>query len=85
MIVSRPTVRWLRLFRPAALDLVLTKMMRGDDAQDLADIAFLIEHDRITPAQIESALSEAVIADLVELRDAFERAKPLVRELARRI
>lgn len=58
-------------------------MMRGDDAQDLADIAFLIRHDRITPEQIESALADAVIPDLTELRDAFERAKPLVRDLAR--
>jgi hypothetical protein len=81
--IERPATRWLRLFRPATLDLILTKMMRGDDAQDLADIAFLIRHDRITPEQIESALADAVIPDLTELRDAFERAKPLVRDLAR--
>lgn len=80
--VTRPPTRWLRLFRPATLDLVLTKMMRGDDAQDLADIAFLIRHDRITREQIERAFAEAVIPDLAELRDAFERAKPRVRELA---
>jgi len=81
--VTRPPTRWLRLFRPATLDLILTKMMRGDDPQDLADIAFLIRHDQVTPAQIESAMAEAVIPDLSELRDAFERARPLVRELAR--
>ena len=63
---------------------MLTKMMRGDDAQDMSDLAFMIRHDRITPAQIGAALAEAVIPDLVELRDAFERAKPRVRELARR-
>ena len=56
-------------------------MMRGDDPQDMADVAFLIRHDQILTAQIESAFAEAVIPDLVELRDAFERAKPLVREL----
>jgi hypothetical protein len=81
--IERPATRWLRLFRPATLDLILTKMMRGDDAQDLADIAFLIRHDRITTEQIESALADAVIPDLTELRDAFERAKPLARDLAR--
>ena len=81
--LTRPSTRWLRLFRPATLDLILTKMMRGDDPQDMADIAFLIRHDRITPAQIESALAAAVIPDLVELRDAFERAKPRVRQLVR--
>ena len=79
--ITRPPTRWLRLFRPATLDLILTKMMRGDDPQDMADIAFLIRHDRVTSAQIESALAAAVIPDLVELRDAFERAKPPVREL----
>ena len=82
--ITRPPTRWLRLFRPATLDLILTKMMRGDDPQDLADIAFLIRHDHLTLAQIEIAFAEAVIPDLVELRDAFERAKPLVRELARK-
>lgn len=81
--IARPPTRWLRLFRPATLDLILTKMMRGDDPQDMADIAFLIRHDGLTPAQIESALAEAIIPDLVELRDAFECAKPRVRELAR--
>jgi hypothetical protein len=80
--ITRPSTRWLRLFRPATLDLILTKMMRGADPQDMADVAFLIRHDRVTPAQIESALADAVIPDLVELRDAFEQAKPRVRELA---
>ena len=81
--ITRLPTRWLRLFRPATLDLVLTKMMRGDDPQDLADVEFMLRHDRIPPAQIEDALAEAVIPDLTELREAFERAKPSVRELAR--
>ena len=81
--INHPPTRWLRLFRPATPDLILTKMMRGDDPQDMADIAFLIRHDRITPEQVENAMAEAVLPDLVELRDAFERAKPPVRELAR--
>jgi len=80
--VTRPPTRWLRLFRPATPDLILTKMMRGEDPLDMSDIAFLILHDRVTPEQIEDAMKEAVIPDLVELRDAFERAKPRVRELA---
>jgi hypothetical protein len=52
------------------------------DPQDMADVAFLIEHDGITPSQIESAFNEVVIPDLQELRDAFELAKPAVRKLA---
>jgi len=82
--VIRPPTRWLQLFRPATLDLILTKMMRGDDPQDLADIAFLIQHDHLTLVMVENALAEAVIPDLAELRDAFERAKPQVRELAKK-
>lgn len=81
--IQQPALRWLRLFRPATLDLILTKMMRGDDPQDMEDVRFLIRHDRITLAQIEGALVDAVIPDLLELRDAFERAKPRVREMAR--
>ena len=80
--VTRPLSRWLRLFRPATLDLILTKMMRGDDPQDMTDIVFLLGQEGITPAQVEAAMAEVVIPDLAELRDAFERAKPRVRELA---
>ncbi len=34
----------VRAFRPSALDLILTKMMR-EDPQDLADIAFLLRQE----------------------------------------
>jgi len=81
--ITRPSTRWLRLFRPATLDLILSKMMRGDDPEDMADVAFLIDRDRLAPTLIESALAEVVIPDLMELREAFERAKPLVRALAK--
>jgi hypothetical protein len=80
--ITRPPVRWLRLFRPATLDLILTKMMRGDDPQDMADIAFLIRHDCLKADQIEGVIAQAAIPELAELREAFERAKPRVRELA---
>lgn len=83
--VTSSTFRNLRLFRPATLDLVLTKMMRGEDAQDMADAAFLLRHDRITPAQLDTAFEEAVIPDLVELHDAFARAKPVVLKLAKEL
>lgn len=81
--ITRPPTRSLRLFRPATLDLILTKMMRGDDPQDLDDIAFLAQHDHVTVEQVEGIFASAVIPDLVELRDAFERAKPRVREIVR--
>ena len=81
--VTRPATRWLQLFRPATLDLILTKMMRGDDAQDMEDIAFLVRHDHVTPEQLEAAIAAAFLPQLTELRDAFEQAKPRVREIVR--
>lgn len=81
--ITRGTFQQLRLFRPATLDLVLTKMMRGDDAQDMAYAAFLIRQGKISASQLEAAFATVVIPDLVEFRDAFARAKPVVLELAR--
>jgi hypothetical protein len=83
--VVRPALRWLRLFRPATVDLVLTKMMRGNDPQDMADAEFMICHDHITEAQLVEAFSQMQPFELVEMRDAFERAKPIVLKLARGI
>jgi hypothetical protein len=80
--VLRPPLHHLRLFRPATLDLLLTKMMRGNDEQDMQDVDFLIRHDHLSHEQIESAFREAVIPDNQELRDAFERARPTVLRLA---
>lgn len=79
--VLRPPTRWLKLFRPATIDLILTKMMRGDDPQDMADVDFLIRHDQITAAQMEPAFATVRMPDIQELRDAFARALPVVRKL----
>ena len=83
VLVTRPALRWLRLFRPATVDLILTKMMRGNDPQDMADAGFMIRHDRITEAELLQAFEQMKPVELVELRDAFERAKPVVLKLAR--
>ena len=81
--VLRPPVRFLKLFRPATVDLILTKMMRGDDHQDMDDVAFLVRHDAITPAELEAAFARVRIPDLLELREAFDRALPVVRAIGR--
>lgn len=83
--VLRPSLRWLRLVRPATVDLVLSKMMRGDDPQDLADAGFMIRHDRITEAQLLEAFSQMKPIELVELRDAFAKAKPVVLKVAKEV
>jgi hypothetical protein len=57
-------------------------MMRGNDAQDKADAAFLIRHDNLMPAQLEEAFTQMKPIELVELRDAFAKAKPIVLQFA---
>jgi hypothetical protein len=81
--ITKLVVTRLKLFRPATVDLVLTKMMRGGDRQDMADAEFMIRHDRITETQLVEAFSQMKPIELVELRDAFGRAKPLVLKMAR--
>jgi len=81
--IPKTSLRWLRLFRPATIDLVLTKMMRGSDPQDMADAEFLIRHDRLTEAQLREAFTQMKPIELVELRDAFAKAKPMVLQFAR--
>ena len=79
--VLRPATRFLKLFRPHTIDLILTKMMRGNDPQDMQDVEFLIRHDGITREQMEPAFRDVRMPDIQELRDAFERALPVVRRL----
>lgn len=80
--ITRPPLRFLQLFRPSTLDLILTKMMRGDDAQDLEDVAFLIRHEAVTRADLEETFQRARLPEIPELHDAFAKAKPLVLALA---
>ncbi len=83
--ITKTPLRNLRLFRPAALDLVLTKMMRGNDPQDMADAEFLIRHDRITEPQLLEAFTQMKPIELVELLDAFTKARPIVLKVARAV
>ena len=79
--VLRPPTQWLRLFRPHTIDLILTKMMRGNDEQDMEDIRFLIGHDGITAEQMEPAFATVRMPDVIELHEAFARALPAVRAM----
>jgi len=81
--ITRLQLNHLKLFRPAAIDLVLTKMMRGNDEQDMADAEFIIQHDRITESDLLETFLQMKPIEIVELRDAFERAKPIVLNIAR--
>ncbi len=78
MPVLRPPTRWLKLFRPHTIDLILTKMMRGNDVQDMQDVAFLNQHDGITLEPLEPAFAKVRIPETPELHEAFARALPVL-------
>jgi hypothetical protein len=71
----------LQLFRPHALDLLLTKMMRGADPQDMEDAGFIIRSASLTQRDVETAIRQARLPEVSEIRDAFARAVPLILEM----
>ena len=72
----------LSVFRPSTLDLILTKMARGDE-NDLADIRFLLSREPLTAVQLTEAFARARVPDVPEIRELFQAAQPKVLELAR--
>jgi hypothetical protein len=70
----------LAVFRPATLDLILTKMARGD-VNDLADIGFLLNREPMTLEQLRTAFAHARVADLPETQALFRAAQPKVLAL----
>jgi hypothetical protein len=73
----RIQLRQLALFRPSTLDLILTKMARGDE-NDLADIQFLLRQEPLSGEQIQSAFRRARLPDVPEIRELFRAAQPKV-------
>ncbi len=71
----------LAVFRPATLDLILTKMARGDE-NDLADIRFLLQHGKLTGDQLRAAFQSARVPDVPEIQELFRAAQPKVLALA---
>ena len=80
--LGKPATRHLKLFRPATVDLVLTKMMRGADPQDLEDAAFLCRQDRLSRSALDSAFDQAVIPDFPEILESFKTCRPKVLDVA---
>lgn len=70
----------LKIQRPSTLDLILTKMMRGDDA-DLQEIQFLIKAGNIKPADLEAAYRSARVPNIPEIQDIFLRSQGALRQL----
>lgn len=72
----------LTVFRPATLDLILTKMARGDE-NDLADIGFLLAREPLTDDQLRAAFARARVPDVPEIQALFRAAQPKVLALAK--
>lgn len=71
----------LTTYRPATVDLVLTKMARGDE-QDLEDIGFLLSQEPIAPRELQAAFARARVPEVTEIRQLFVAAQPKVLKLA---
>lgn len=69
--INLPRLEFLRLFRPATEDLILTKMMRVDP-QDRSDIEFLLLQKNLNPSALETLLKSARIPEIPEIQQAFE-------------
>lgn len=82
--IRRPALTHLRLFRPATLDLILSKMMRGDDPQHMEEIRWMIAIDKISSPDLESAFASAHVPDDEEVMQAFEIAKSCVLAMTNR-
>lgn len=70
----------LKVFRPSTLDLILTKMARGDE-NDLADIHFLLQQEPLTTEHLDSTFQRARIPNVPEIQQLFHAAKPKVLAL----
>lgn len=75
-------LRKLTVFRPAALDLILSKMARGDE-NDLGDIRFLVDQEDISTERLSIAFKVTRVPDVPEIRELFGRAQPRVLLLAK--
>jgi hypothetical protein len=73
-------LRHLVVFRPATLDLVLTKMARGDET-DLADISFLLTTEPLTADQLRAVFGRARLPEVPEIQALFRAAQPKVLAL----
>lgn len=80
--ITKIPTRFLKLYRPDVIDLILTKMMRGNDTLDMADIQFLLVAGKVTMAQMEEAFSVVRLPeDIPEFHEAFQRALPIVKKM----
>lgn len=79
VMIHRPVLQHIVLHRPATLDLILTKMMRGADAGHMAEIQWMITKDHIKREEMMQCLAAARLpADEAEFERLFRLAKQCV-------
>jgi hypothetical protein len=76
--IEWPALGQLTLYRPATLDLILTKMARADDPEDRRDILTLIALDRLSPQAVRQAIADARVPDLPDQIEQFHRARAFI-------
>jgi hypothetical protein len=71
-------LKHIRLYRPATVDLILSKMMRGDDPQHMEEIQWMIAHESISQSELEAAFATAHMPEDLEIAESFEVARAAV-------
>lgn len=81
--ILRPELSHISLFRPATLDLILTKMMRGADPTHMAEIQWMITTDRISRKEMMESLAKAKLPDdSAEWPVLFEQAQSMILQMS---
>ena len=79
-------LRFLKLRRPATIDLILTKMMRGPDPEDMQDVRFYLQREpNIGTVELQTAFRMATGPDIPEIWQLFTAAQPIVLSMAREL
>ncbi len=76
--IQRPALKHIRLYRPATVDLILSKMMRGDDPQHMEEIQWMIAHESISQSELEAAFATAHMPEDLEIAESFALARAAV-------
>jgi hypothetical protein len=74
----------LTIFRPATLDLILTKLARADE-NDLADIQFLLQQEAFSADKLRLAFTSARVPDVPEIRELFRAVQTQVAGFLTRV
>jgi hypothetical protein len=83
--IDVPGLKHLEIYRPNTIDLVLTKMTRPGDPEDLEDIKFMLERGKITTDKLRQAFRTAKVPPIPEIEEAFKGRQKEVLEAAEAI